>query len=203
MTTVIFLNGPPGCGKDFAGRLIAEHAPGRVHLDKFARYLKEATHALYGIFIHGRPAPHDWFESRKDQPASELFGLTPRQAYIAVSETYMKVQHGDRIFGELALRNIRLEAPAADLVVITDSGFRGEAEVLVEHFGGENCLMIHLERSECSFDKDSRGRVRLEDLGVPTRVVTNPGTPEGLLANLSDAYPPLRCPAPNKSSMVP
>lgn len=177
-TKVIFLNGPPGCGKDFAGRLFATRYVGSVHVDKFARYLKEATHALYGIFIQGKPAPHDWFENRKDRPASELFGLTPRQAYIAVSETYMKVQHGDRIFGQLALRNIRMEAPSADLVVITDSGFREEAEVLVEHFGAENCLMIHVRRSDCSFDGDSRDWVDLTDLGVETRVVDNPGTEE-------------------------
>lgn len=175
MTRVIFLNGPPGCGKDYAGQAIARSYVARVHVDKFARVLKEATHALYGIFIKGRPAPHDWFEQRKDEPASELFGLTPRQAYIAVSETYMKAQHGDRIFGELLLRNLKIDAASADLVVITDSGFRGEAEVLVEHYGPEACRVIQIERKGTSFDGDSRGWVDLSDLGVETIRVVNPG----------------------------
>lgn len=203
MTKVIFLNGPPGCGKDFAGRLFATKYVGRVHVDKFARVLKEATHALYGIFIQGKPAPHDWMENRKDEPASELFGLTPRQAYIAVSETYMKEQHGKRIFGQLLERQLGIEAAGADLIVITDSGFREEAEVLVERYGADNCLMIHLQRSECSFDGDSRSRVDLSDLGVKAQEVVNPGTPDGLLEALSVAYPPLRCNSPSTPASTP
>jgi hypothetical protein len=189
---VILLNGPPGCGKDYVGKLIADRYLGRVHVDKFARVLKEATHALYGILVHGRPAPHDWFEKTKDVPNGSLFGLTPRQAYIAVSETYMKRHHGDRIFGELLVRDLKIRAAGSDFIVITDSGFRGEAEVVVDAFGAANCLMLQIHRSGCSFDGDSRNWVDLGDLGVKTRVVHNPGD-EGILENLTEVLPQLGC----------
>ena len=174
-TQVLFLNGPPSSGKDFVGNLIAKRYTGHNHVDKFARVLKESTHALYGIFVKGKPAPWYWFEDRKDEPCGELFGLTPRQAYIGVSEDYMKKHHGSRIFGELLLRDLRIHAVAAQRIIITDSGFRGEAEVMVEHYGPQNCKMIHIRRSECSFDGDSRDWVDLRDLGVSTLVLHNPG----------------------------
>lgn len=193
MTKIILLNGPPGCGKDFAGRMIATNFAGRVHVDKFARVLKESTHALYGITAQGWPMTHDFFENRKEEPMGAFFGLTPRQAYIAVSETYMKVHHGQAIFGKILSRELAIRAAGADIIVITDSGFREEAEVLVERYGAENCTLIHLHRFGCSFDGDSRNWVDLSDLGIKARVVINSSTPENLYENLCKAVPYLRC----------
>ncbi|MEK7862876.1 MAG: hypothetical protein AAB295_06380 [Chloroflexota bacterium] len=164
MLKVLFVNGPPGAGKDSVGK-IAERLLSSVRICKFAKVLKERTHALYGL---GR-TPHDWYEGTKDEPHSEFLGLTPRQAYIAVAETYLKVQHGQRVFGEMLKREL-IEADQLDpfnlLHVVTDSGFRHEAEVLVEHFGADRCALLRVKRPGYDFKKDSRGYIDLSDLGV-------------------------------------
>ena len=174
---ILFLNGPPGSGKDYAGRLISALIP-HAHVTKFAKVLKERTHGLYGVSSGpgGGPAPHDWFESRKDEPASEFFGLTPREAYIGVSETYMKPTHGEDIFGKLLLQELTSpKVQGSPIAVITDSGFVEEAATLVHHFTPEQCFMLHIKRRGCTFDGDSRGFVDLRDLAVPTTDIWNTG----------------------------
>ncbi len=187
---VTFLNGPPRSGKDFTGELLTKNVDGMkllagpaVRVDKFARKLKEAAHALYGVMPSGRVAPHTYFESFKDTPRSEFFGKTPRAVYIAVSETYMKVMHGDRIFGEMLLCD--LPGQLIDELIITDSGFRGEAEVFIERFGAANCRLVRLHREGCTYGGDSRSYLDLADLGVKCIDVTNPGEKAGLLAELT------------------
>ncbi len=84
---IILVNGPPRSGKDTIGQLLCQRLP--LVLDKFARKLKEAAHALYGM----PELPHDHFEACKDTPLEQFFGKSPRQVYIAVSETYFKPLH--------------------------------------------------------------------------------------------------------------
>lgn len=191
---ILFLNGPPGSGKDYAGRAICSmHQQARTV--KFARILKERTHGLYGISSGpgGPPAAHDWFESRKDEPAPEFLGLTPREAYIAVSEDYMKPKHGQAVFGDLLVNE--LETPAYNdctVAVITDSGFFPEAERVVHRFTPEKCMMLQINRPGCSFDGDSRGFVDLSPLCVPTQTVWNNGTTdfiEDLIVTLDGFMP--------------
>ncbi len=186
---IIFLNGPPGSGKDFAGRAILSLCP-QAQTAKFASVLKERTHGLYGIYRDGQPVPHDWFEDRKDEPAEEFMGLTPRQAYIAVSEEYMKPKHGAAVFGSLLVQELR--SRNAPLVAITDSGFVQEAREIVEHFGAEHCRLVRVRRKECSFQHDSRGYIDLSTLGVPPIEVVNDGTSgfiENLILGLHDVFP--------------
>ena len=186
---IVLLNGPPGCGKDFAGKtieieLFVADRP-RVRIVKFAESVKVGTHAAHELYhSNGSPLPHDQFEDSKDQPIDWFFGKTPRAAYIAFSEAFMKPLHGPRIFGQLLLRSIRF-SQEADVYVVTDSGFREEAEVLVEHFGAGNCFLARIHREGKTFDGDSRNWVYLDDLGVTSLDVDNPGNPEGLRGALA------------------
>ena len=168
MLKVLFVNGPPGAGKDILGK-IAERTISGVRIVKFSSVLKERTHALYGItHMNGQPYAHNAFDAVKDGPCAEFMGLTPRQAYIAVSETYFKPQHGQRIFGELLKRELLDQCgPQNALLVVTDSGFQPEAEVLVEHFGAAQCALIRVARPGHTYYGDSRGPVDLAHLGVP------------------------------------
>lgn len=186
-TKIVLFNGPPKSGKDFAASLLCEYVGRRPVIDKFARILKESCHAAYGIFQGGRPAPHDWFEKTKDQELAQFFGLKPRQVYIAFSETYMKKQHGAHIFGALLLRDIRTRHASADVIAISDSGFREEAEVLVHHYGAPNCTLVRLHTPGTSFDGDSRNWVDLSDMGVQQFDVINP-LDDGLVANMKPVF---------------
>lgn len=158
---IIFLNGPPRCGKDTVGRRIASilNTNGRNtigHVFKFAEHLKLAAHYAYGL----DEMAADSFEGAKDTPLPFFFGKTPREVYIALSETYFKRLHGPRVFGQLLLRELaRFDGTmiGRDLVpIITDSGFLEEAQVLIDHYGTADACLVRITREGCDFSKDSR-----------------------------------------------
>lgn len=158
MPPVIFLNGPPRCGKDTLAKHIAETLPG-FKVFKFAEILKERTHALYG----GYGLPHNHFEETKDTVSDFFLGLTPRQAYIHVSETLMKPVHGDQVFGRLLLAKMLGQSSSVKAFLISDSGFAPEAIPVINHFGADSCVLvrIHAEKRGCSFRNDSRSHITL------------------------------------------
>lgn len=180
---VVFINGPPGCGKDLAGKLIEEFNANPIYLTKFAKALKERTHALYCLTNGTRPLPHDHFELLKDQPLPEFGGISPRQAYIEVSEKLMKPLHGQDYWGKILLEDLNGGDGAwSDLTVVTDSGFDYEAAPVIEAFGEANCSLIRLHRKGHNFDNDSRSYINLKN--VPTYDLDNNGTPLQLAYNL-------------------
>lgn len=177
---LILLNGPPRCGKDTSGQILAD-ALDCAAVDKFARVVKERCHAAYGMRVvgSGLVPPHDYFEGVKDEPLPAFLGRTPRECYKAFSEQLYKPLHGADVFGRLLLADL-LGADAVRTWIITDSGFRAEAEPLIEHFGARATLLVRLHREGCMFAGDSRSYLDLSDLGVTTVDLVNPGTPEGL-----------------------
>ena len=188
---IILLNGPPRCGKDTLGRMVTtilRNSIDDIYTDtvKFADPLKEMTHGLYMELDDSqnrrvRPWWSGKFEDRKDEPCEEFLGATPRQAYIAVSEKLMKPLHGDDVFGRLLVKNIYemfykdATPPFCDVVLaVTDSGFEGEAQVLVDAYGAENVALVRITREGCSFAGDSRGYINIA--GVRTYIFCNEGT---------------------------
>ena len=189
MTKVLLLNGPPRSGKDFGGGALVREAlenGNQACVAKFAHVLKERTHAAYGVLHHGQPAPHDWFETQKDSPVGEFLGRTPREAYIAFSEQFMKPLHGSNIFGRLLLADLRQQGHP-DLVVVTDSGFREEAEVLVRFYGAHNVTHVRLHRPGRTFTGDSRTYIDLSDLGVEPVDIHNDSDEAALVTRLKEA----------------
>lgn len=164
---IILMNGPPSAGKDLAQNAF----PDSVRC-KFARFVKEGTHGAFGLNLIDYPM--DAFETIKDDPTALFFGKSPRAAYIAYSENLMKPFTGDKqVFGKILVRwinSIRDEWSKENLpelpFIITDSGFRPEAEALVDEFGADNIILIRVRREGFYFDGDSRGYISLADLGV-------------------------------------
>ena len=171
---IILVNGPPRAGKDTAQEAV--EASVRC---KFAQAVKEGTHAAFGLNVSDYPM--DVFEAVKDEPNALFFGRTPREAYIAYSETFMKPFTGDKqVFGKLLIRWINDKVDVWDdndlphlPFIVTDSGFREEAEAIVNEYGAENVLLIRTHREGCNFDGDSRSYIDLDDLGVWTVDVQN------------------------------
>ena len=168
---ILLLNGPPGSGKDQLGRFFQELA--HCHLLKFAKVVKDSVHRIYGLNVE-----HDHFEKTKNDSRMEFFGKTPRQVYIAFSEAFMKPLHGKGIFGHFVLEEITKGDHGKELIVITDSGFVEEAEVLVNHFGHRMLTLIHMHREGCSFKNDSRNYIYLD--GVSSVNFSNNNTLESL-----------------------
>jgi len=164
MTKVIFLNGPPRCGKDTSAIILQRFLGETAMRMAFANHLKIATHASLGL-----RGEFDQFENSKDQPMAEFFGKTPREAYIAHSELYMKPTYGLDIYGQLWLRNAMMWSKV-EYWIIPDSGFVFEAQPVMEHYGIGNCLLLRIHRDGYDFNGDSRSYITLP---CETKDITN------------------------------
>jgi len=191
---ILLINGPPRSGKDALGievcRRVFRAANGwHAQRRKFATALKEMTHRLYDILHDDEYEGHvgqDAYEDSKDQPSSDFRGITPRQAYIGVSELLMKKLHGPRVFGEILRDNLKHHKTNKVLAAITDSGFPEEAQVMVEEFGRENVYLLHIHREGATFSGDSRGYVDL-DLPMENKLrIKNDGTLDDLAADAEE-----------------
>lgn len=162
---VILLNAPPRAGKDTGGDAILSFFGGEKL--KFSDPLKDGTHTAWGLSV-----ATDHFESRKDEPADEFGGITPRKAYIDHAEEYMKRLYGHDVYGKILARRIT-EYPQGTLIVVPDSGFAAEAAPVVERVGAENVLLIRIFRDGKDFSNDSRSYISLP--GVQAVEIVNNG----------------------------
>lgn len=137
------------------------------------------THRLYGV---DDPKNIYQFEDCKDTPHPAFYGLTPRQAYIAVSETYVKPTHGKDFFG-VALVNL-INKINLEYFALSDGGLAEELVPLAEAYGGSNILVLQILRDGYTFEGDSRSYYKkgfLEKLGVKSAQVKNNSTPTSYL----------------------
>ncbi len=175
---LIVLNGPPRCGKDTLAKNYERATLKLVRHVKFARQLKVMTHRLYGV-----PNPEDYeqFDETKDEPNFEYFyGLTPRQAYIGVSETYIKPTHGLSFFGIKLVELMKTfqEQAIVQCFVSSDGGLEEELLPVVEHCGAKNILVVKITREGYTFKGkgDSRhyySEEFLSKLGVESKQLVN------------------------------
>lgn len=153
---VVFLQGPPRCGKDTAAHLLVETY--EYQHEKFAQPIVDAMQAQFSDFFMVNeemdpPGTMDDFKSTNFgpylNPGSDV-AITGRDIMIAWSEKFMKPLFGDRVFGTLAARRIYKST------VFSDSGFQGEAEAIFTDFPPEECAIVALYRPGCTFQNDSR-----------------------------------------------
>lgn len=185
---IILINGAPRSGKDTISAMLKQIFPTDVLEEKFARPIKLTVPMLFGI-------PHDEFKKHydsarhKDSAAPAFFGKTPRQVQIALSETFLKPLFGEGIFGRLLVsRIVRTQSKSSRCVVVSDSGFRAEAEELVKEFGADNIFLWRLHRDGCDYSSDSRGHISLADLGVIELDIDNNGELEDLVGIAEGLY---------------
>lgn len=171
---IFLLNGPPGSGKDTAAEHL-EKSYQNAKLVKFATPLKLAAAAIYFGGDMEEFKKHDTYEE-KGKPKQVFFGKTCREVQIAISEEFLKIFHDEKIFGKILSNEIlRLnEKEGINTFFVSDSGFREEAEVLVQIFGHRNVNLIRIKREGYTFEGDSRDYINLDDLGVNTFDVNNP-----------------------------
>lgn len=161
---VIGFNGPPGCGKDTAGKF-AEDFLKRSGFDtalvKMAEPLKEAVNEFCNV-----PNPHQPHEELKTQlvpyAAKYTDPVTFRQAYINFSELFAKPTFGEDVFGQKLAADIRIwesDNGKATVFIITDVGFEAEQYPVIDEVGQRNYALIQLYREGCTFDGDSRAYV--------------------------------------------
>lgn len=155
MSTVIILNGPPGCGKDTIGNLFADREH-YMSLSFKGRMFDIAAASLgmdKALFMEN-------YESRpwKETPRDEWSGKSVRDLMIATSENFMKPFFGEDIFGKIVCSDIRKLRPFVRSFIMTDGGFQAEVDALVKD--GNNVILVHMHREGCSFEGDSRDYVQ-------------------------------------------
>lgn len=169
----VFLNGPPGCGKDSGAEAVRRSLqhPGvrEVRCVKFAAALKRSVAVDAG---YPADTPLEDFEAEKEVPKAVWGGVSFRQRCILKSENYMKPMFGEEIFGELFLSSAENEIksleplrPEIIVFLVTDSGFAKEAMPTLRKVPHENILhaRIHAEKRGKSFANDSRSYITLPD----------------------------------------
>lgn len=161
---LVLFNGPPRSGKDtstlMAMNFLQEHKcyGHGAYAYRFAEPLKDAVHALFGMA--GIETEH--FNDRKSTKTDEFLGMTPREAYIWMSEICAKPKFGKDFFAKVAVNHLKQFNDMT--VVISDCGFQAEVDVLIDEFGVENVWLVHVHRMGCDFKNDSRGFIKHPDL---------------------------------------
>lgn len=186
-TRVVLLSGPPRSGKDIGAKHLAR-AMGAVRF-AFADPLKTAVHASFGLFgFSGAPCPPSAFESVKDEPLEEFQGISPRRAYTAHAERYMRPLYGYDVYGRFLVRDLRRAVPVPALVAVPDAGNPIEAAPVLEALGRDRVLLVRVHRPGRGF-ADDPGRARFDLPGVRTIDLDNAaeGDPGPYLAALEAA----------------
>ena len=176
---IFLLNGPPSAGKDTAATYLNDqlYTNFETQIVKFATPLKKGAAAIYLGGDDEEFAKHDlpW----EKNIAKDIFlGKSAREVQIALSEIYMKKFHDDpQVFGKILAETIRREfAKGTSVFFVSDSGFRPEAEALVEAFTCHRVNLIRIHRPGYTFDGDSRSYIELKDLNVREADIYNEGT---------------------------
>lgn len=124
---IVVFNAPPGAGKDTITSIIAGQQPGTIITTfKFGLYQEVAKYYNKPLHIVQKLCG----ERRTKDAYSEVFGCTPREALIHVSEDVIKPLRGRDYFGT-ALANRILDLNLANkLILVPDGGFTEEVEPL-------------------------------------------------------------------------
>lgn len=159
MKKVIILNGPPGCGKDTLSGIMDEIGGFYVH--SFKKPMFEIAEAMLGqaSFREFMRLYND--RDTKDMPCDLLGGMSPREFFIHISESFVKPIMGKQHFGDLASEGVH---EALSHVVFSDGGFPDEVKSLVfsKHSMYE-VFLVRLHREGYTFEGDSRDYIYLFD----------------------------------------
>lgn len=146
---VVLLNGPKGVGKDY----IADHYTDHLAEGDTARVLPlmwpVKIEALREAGLH--PALVHELEKRKDEPAPELGGKTPRQLYIEYGQLKRK-EYGQNYIANLWLR--KASDMRYDMIIVPDVRFQPEVSAAIRLVGSRNVLLVHVHRGSITWEGD-------------------------------------------------
>ena len=156
MYKVIFLNGPPRCGKDTICKHLNEKYPAAFDELRMSRALKRGIHTMLGM----DDVSSERFDTTKDKSCPEFFGARPRDIYIAGAEQFFKKYFNQEVFGHIWLRQYYELGLDETIVVVPDTGFYDETLPITQSIGRDKCILIRIFRDGCDYSYDSRGYVK-------------------------------------------
>lgn len=165
MKNVLLINGPKSSGKDHTSKVILD-TWSRTAMVKFAQPLYDGICSIFAL------DPLVWehmYNNHKETPNDLLFGKTPREAMIWLSEEVLKPKFGDNILGVIAANKVQsLFNSGIELVHFSDSGFAPEAIEVINYVGADNTYLLRLHAEGCDFTNDSRSYISPYEIGIPT-----------------------------------
>ena len=195
MKCVLF-SGPKGCGKSFAvehlEKVVAcnSNVEFKSHLRTLVltmfnisgdffdslynnRETKDEPNELLKVYVTSEDEIN-WF-TKTDYllrvvpscyPNKDMAYLSPREAFIWVSEMVCKPMFGEDYFGVVVAEILDENFPDCNVNLESSCGFPEEIKPLIEKFGQDNILLIDVYADMCNFDNDSRNY-------IPEGIVTN------------------------------
>ncbi len=167
---VIFIQGPPGSGKDtLAASLDWQLSTGHTLACqyKFAQPIRDFLLSIFGDEFD--------IEDEKESAIETVFPatapITVRQLMIDFSEDFLKPRFTKEIFGEILRKKLADEWGVVDFAIISDCGFVEEALPILEFARCHHCTVIQISRDGHSFDGDSRNywdAIDLDQAGAPS-----------------------------------
>ena len=179
--TVIIFNGPPGCGKDEACRIISEKLGMRSRIWRFKNILIKKLCAYFNVSVQTFMTN---YEAEKEVPQSWLTvndtALSRREALIFMSEDRLKLDFGPSIIARLTCEELVkshietiLSGSAPTVYIFPDGGFQEEVEHLARHC---TVYVVRIHRDGHDFSHDSRSYIKAGP-GIEIAVdITNNGT---------------------------
>lgn len=160
---VMLFNGPPRSGKSLAADAVRSF----VQINRawmyprvmdFAEPLKKAAHSLFCVFH-----PWDYYDSKeaahlKSLASGDFLGLSPREAYIALSEEFLKPKFGNEVMGFL-MRKKMIQERSTQFFSIANSGFVDELRPIVDLVGQRNIHIVEIHAAGKTFEGDSRSYI--------------------------------------------
>jgi len=190
LPTFVFINAPAGAGKTTLQRLICEQDNSAIAIS-FAEPLRMA---LLGTFY-----PEQIFlgldlrlEAEKQKPL-EGSNISRRQWMISYNE-FLEARFGPNVLGDLARRTIERSRQLEGQRFIFDDARRvGNVKPFGLAYGPQNCLLISIERSGCSWAGDNGSWLKgnyIREVRVTNRDGEAAKMLDQLAANLGTYGPP-------------
>jgi hypothetical protein len=175
MTKIIFLNGPPGAGKDTAANYLYEKYDNVVTLK-----MAELLHIYAQEFVSLLLNEDDIVRYEDDKSLIlPIINVSYRQFMIDIAEGFMKKTYGELVFGRITsgiiskIMDYDKANGEGSIIVISDSGFKEEAAPIVELIGPEFCTLVRIHRDGYNYDSDSRSYINLDEWNIKTIEVIN------------------------------
>ena len=181
---ILFLNGPPGSGKDLCGSILRRDREDKVARVEFVDPPKDAVCSLMGI-------SRVWLEAHKD----EMFygdhkAHSYREIVIAMSEQFTKPLFGEAFLSKTLIRTIEELQHFGVEAFVVSSGFPSEAVSIIETFERENCAIARVYRANHDFSGDSRAYWEPRDDKLRCFDISNNASGEALTTQLNQEILP-------------
>lgn len=175
MAKNIFLfNGPPGCGKDAACKVIQRLNSETIYA-YFKEWLYEESSKVLDLTFEA------WSKICQDIELKDLpmfrdvdgSTITPRGMLIHLAESVLKPKHGRDCIAIKMAERLQQQVKGLDhyTVVVPDLGFPEELITLQKYFPDANIVLVHIYRPNCTYVGDSRNYI-----GSPDATITNKGS---------------------------